>query len=256
MCWGEVARLPWLTLSTALNGLMHPTKPQTSLTGLAGPAFRSFLKQCSYHALVWPLVYKGLDFYFFRILAGRVVGLENLISGPCILAFNHSSYLDWILVYHLFKQHYGVTVHFLAKAKLNANPLWRACLRHGQTIVVDYEQTRSIRKALGAMRKHLSANHVVGIFPEGTRSADGRLQNPQEGVAWLAVQAGVPVVPIALQGFYEAWPRHRFFPGKACCTIRIGEPIAFPRKNTAEADRGVLTQKLMSKLEQLLKERD
>jgi len=133
---------------------------------------------------------------------------------------------------------------------LNANPLWRGCIRHGQAIVVDYEQKHSIRKALGEMRAHLLAGHVVGIFPEGTRSADGRLQSPQEGVAWLALQAGVPIIPIALQGFYEAWPRHQRLPGIARCTIRIGRPII---ESTA-MDRSQFTQKLMNNLTQLLAE--
>jgi 1-acyl-sn-glycerol-3-phosphate acyltransferase len=213
---------------------------------------KTFIKKWSWRLLAEPLAIRMLDFYFFRMLQGRVVGSDHLINSPCILAFNHSSYLDWLLVYHLFSLHYGIRVFFLAKAKLNANPLWRACVRHGQAIVVDYEQKHSIRKALSEMQAHLHAGHIVGIFPEGTRSADGRLQSPQQGVAWLAIQAGVPIIPIALQGFYEAWPRYRRFPGIAHCTIRIGAPIAEP----ANIDRHQFTQELMVKLGALLAETD
>jgi 1-acyl-sn-glycerol-3-phosphate acyltransferase len=213
---------------------------------------KTVIKKWSWRLLAEPLAVRMLDFYFFRMLQGRVVGSDHLTKAPCILAFNHSSYLDWLLVYHLFSRHYGIPVFFLAKAKLNANPLWRACVRHGQAIVVDYEQKQSIRKALGEMQAHLLAGHIVGIFPEGTRSADGRLQSPQQGVAWLAIQAGVPIIPVALQGFYDAWPRHRRFPGIARCTIRIGAPVT----ESADIDRQQFTQKLMDKLGQLLKETD
>ncbi|MGZ4990251.1 MAG: lysophospholipid acyltransferase family protein [Methylobacter sp.] len=210
----------------------------------------AFIKKWSWRLLAEPLATRLLDFYFFRLLQGRIVGADYLGKEPCILAFNHSSYLDWLLVYHLFKRHYDIPVFFLAKSKLNANPLWRGCIRHGQAIVVDYEQKHSIRKALGEMQQHLLAGHVVGIFPEGTRSADGSLQSPQEGVAWLAIQAGVPIIPIALQGFYEAWPRHRRFPGLARCTIRIGSPIT----ESSAMDRRQFTQQLMDRLGQLLAE--
>jgi 1-acyl-sn-glycerol-3-phosphate acyltransferase len=213
---------------------------------------KTVIKKWSWRLLAEPLAIRMLDFYFFRMLQGRVVGSDHLINSPCILAFNHSSYLDWLLVYHLFSRHYGIRVFFLAKSKLNANPLWRACVRHGQAIVVDYDQKQSIRKALAEMQAHLLAGHIVGIFPEGTRSADGQLQCSQAGVAWLAIQAGVPIIPIALQGFYEAWPRHRRFPGIAHCTIRIGTPITEP----SDMDRHQFTQELMVKLGALLAETD
>ncbi|MGZ5049880.1 MAG: lysophospholipid acyltransferase family protein [Methylobacter sp.] len=213
-------------------------------------AIGSFLKKQSWRLFGEPLAARLLDFYFFRLLQGRIVGAHHLTGRPCILAFNHSSYLDWLLVYHLFKRHYRTPVFFLAKAKLNGHPLSRACIRLGQAIVVDYEQKQSIRKALNDMREHLNAGHTVGIFPEGTRSSDGRLQNPQEGVAWLAIQAGVPIVPVALQGFYDAWPRHRRLPGIARCTIRIGEPLL----EAEHIDRRRFTEKLMGRLAQLLTE--
>jgi 1-acyl-sn-glycerol-3-phosphate acyltransferase len=214
------------------------------------PLLGSLIKKWSWQLFAEPLATRLLDFYFFRLLKGKVVGTDHLIKAPCILAFNHSSYLDWLLVYHVFSRYYGIPVFFLAKSKLEANPLWRGCIRHGQAIVVDYDQKQSIRKALSQMQEHLSVGHVVGIFPEGTRSADGRLQPPQKGVAWLAIQTGVPIVPIALQGFYEAWPRHRLFPGIARCTIRIGTPIT----ESSDMDRHQFTQKLMDQLGQLLAE--
>jgi 1-acyl-sn-glycerol-3-phosphate acyltransferase len=210
----------------------------------------SFVKEWSWRLLAVPFATRLLDFYFFQMLKGRVIGIENLINSPCILAFNHSSYLDWLLTYHLFSRHYGIQIVFLAKSKLNTKPLWRACVRHGRAIVVNYEQKQSIRKALNDMRGHLLAHHIVGIFPEGTRSADGRLQHSHEGAAWLAIQAGVPIIPIALQGFYQAWPRHRLFPGIAPCTIRIGTPIT----QSSDMNRQQFTQKLMDKLGQLLAE--
>jgi 1-acyl-sn-glycerol-3-phosphate acyltransferase len=212
----------------------------------------SVFKSLLWQWLIEPPSAWVLGFYFFRILKGRVVGSENLIPPPYILAFNHSSYLDWLLVYYVFSRHYGIEVFFLAKTKLNTNPVWRACVVYGKAIVIDYDNKRSIRKALLQMRAHLGNRHVVGIFPEGTRSVDGLLQAPQQGVAWLAIKANVPIIPVALKGFYEAWPRHSLLPGKACCTIRIGTPIF---QDQASNRPGVM-QKLMGNLAQLLAEQD
>ncbi len=189
------------------------------------------------------------DVCAYRILRGRVLGFENIPAGGCILAFNHSSYFDWLLVYHLFTRHYERPVYFLAKAKLRKNPLWDLCLDYAQAIVVDYGHFSTIKSALRTMKEHLDQGHLVGIFPEGTRSPDGQLQKARDGVIWLAEQADVPIVPVGLQGFYQAWPRHRVLPRAAHCTINVGKPIHL------ETDAGADRKARRKQLKTLLMER-
>jgi len=72
----------------------------------------AFIKKWSWRLFAEPLATLLLDFYFFRLLQGKIIGADHLGKEPCILAFNHSSYLDWLLVYHLFNRHYGIPVFF------------------------------------------------------------------------------------------------------------------------------------------------
>ena len=174
------------------------------------------------------------DGYFHGVLRGRVIGVENIPEGGCILAFNHSSYLDWLAVYHIFAHHYHRPIYFLAKAKLQSNPVWNIYLNFAHAIVVDYDHFSTIKGALRVMSTHLQQGHLVGIFPEGTRSPDGHLLDAHDGAIWLAERANVPIVPIGLQGFYRAWPRHRVLPGIARCTINIGKPLVFEKNMDAD----------------------
>jgi 1-acyl-sn-glycerol-3-phosphate acyltransferase len=94
--------------------------------------------------------------------------------------------------------------------------------------------------ALQAGIDALRAGELVGIFPEGTRSPDGRLYRGKTGVARMALEARVPIVPVAIQGTYEAWPYHRKLPKPGRVTIIIGTPLSFERYHDRPADRFVL----------------
>jgi 1-acyl-sn-glycerol-3-phosphate acyltransferase len=190
----------------------------------------------------------------FRYLSkSTVVEYKGLPPPPFILACNHVSYLDWLMVYAVFYRKFGIRIRFLAKAKLLDNVCWRFLLWCVDAEVIDYDSIASVKSTYHALRSRLAANEVVGIFPEGTRSADGKLQQAKEGAAHLLIQSRAPIVPVGLVGFYEAWPRHRKFPRLARCQIRIGMPItvqkaqALSRKQT----KRTITRSVMRDLESL-----
>ncbi len=150
----------------------------------------------------------------------RMYGVEHVPrSGPCILASNHVSVLDPPLV--------GVAinfrkVHFLAKAELFHPPWGRWLQRLG---AVPVERGRGDVGALRRALKLLEEGHLLVLFPEGTRSLDGRLQSAKPGVGLLVLRARVPVVPAFLDGSFAALPKGSFWPRPCRLTVRYGSPI-------------------------------
>ena len=137
----------------------------------------------------------------------RIEGLEHLpATGPYIVAANHHNYLDGVVL--------GVAVP--APIAFIVMPrVWRATWlhpvfhRHIGSIPINLE--RPDFSALRSALSHLERGGVVGIFPEGPFSVRGRLERGLPGVALLALRSGVPVVPAALHGTYEALRHRRFY---------------------------------------------
>lgn len=132
----------------------------------------------------------------------EVTGQENVpTQGPVLLATNHVSYLDPVVV--------GVAsprqVVFMAQTRLWKTPFMRLYLWLMDCIPV--ERGTVDRKAIRESIKRLKAGSVVGIFPEGERQHSGELSQAKRGVGLLAVHAGVPIVPVFVQGTHEALPR-------------------------------------------------
>lgn len=153
-------------------------------------------------------------------LRWEIEGLENLPrTGPVLLAINHISALDPLLGGAAVNR----KVHFMAKAELFRSAPLRALLRQlGAFPVRRGEADRNaIRQALALLK----AGEVVGIFPEGTRSPDGRLQQAQTGIALLARRAGAAVVPMAIAGSGGILPKGRWLPRPARVRVVIGPPI-------------------------------
>ena len=155
---------------------------------------------------------------------GSVAGLENIPrSGGLIVASNHESFMDFLCFMAVCPR----DVHYLAAEKF-FNSLWTHWLmRLSGQIKLDRHAPHpgeAYKQAVSALRQ----GHVVGIFPEGTRSPDGRLLRGRVGVARLAHRARVPVLPVGVSGTFEILPRHRRWPRLAKCDIRIGTPMVFP----------------------------
>ena len=156
----------------------------------------------------------------------RVEGALHLPrSGPFILAANHHNYLDGVIL--------GVAVPrriaFLVMPSVyRATPLHPPFYRHVGSIPISLERPdpRAIKRTL----KVLLDGGVIGIFPEGPFSLEGRLVQGQPGVALIALRAGVPVVPAGILGTYEALVDRRWhLPRPYPLTVRFGTPLVFTR---------------------------
>ncbi|MHC5904478.1 lysophospholipid acyltransferase family protein [Streptomyces sp. S6] len=172
----------------------------------------------------------------------RIEGLEHVPQdGAAIVAGNHLSFSDHFLMPAVLKRR----ITFLAKAEYFTGPgvrgrLTAAFFRSAGQIPVDRSGKEAgqaaIREGLGVLGK----GELLGIYPEGTRSHDGRLYKGKVGVAVMALTAGVPVVPCAMIGTFEAQPPGQRFPSLHPVTIRFGEPMEFSRYAGMEHEKAVL----------------
>jgi 1-acyl-sn-glycerol-3-phosphate acyltransferase len=191
--------------------------------------------------------------YYYVICRGKVNGVENIPKGACILAYNHVSFLDWIIGYSLFLLVYRKKIYFIGKSGLLKNWLWKYYLIGSDTIIIDYSSKESFRNVSKSIKERLSKGDRIGIFPEGTRSPDGKLQKAEEGMAHFILQTNVPVVPVGLKGFYEAWPKHKKMPGIARCSINIGKPISFSKSDNenVKTSKSLITMTVMNEIAKL-----
>ncbi len=164
----------------------------------------------------------------------RVEGRDRIPwKGPAVLVANHLSLLDILVVYALFRP-----FKWVAKAELFRLPFlgWNMMLN-------DYVRIRrgdpeSVRKMMEHCRRHLARGTPVLLFPEGTRSRDGRLQAFKDGAFRLAHDAGCPVIPIAVSGTGEVLPKHGLVLRRRMrASVRVLSPIPASEHATSDALR-------------------
>ncbi|MFE4263937.1 lysophospholipid acyltransferase family protein [Streptomyces sp. NPDC056883] len=172
----------------------------------------------------------------------RIEGLENIPEdGAAIIAGNHLSFSDHFLMPAILKRR----ITFLAKAEYFTGPgmkgrLTAAFFRSAGQIPVDRSGKDAGQAALREGLGVLSKGELLGIYPEGTRSHDGRLYKGKVGVAAMALGAAVPVVPCAMVGTFEIQPPGQKIPKIRRVTIRFGRPLDFSRYEGMEGERAVL----------------
>jgi 1-acyl-sn-glycerol-3-phosphate acyltransferase len=157
-----------------------------------------------------------------------VTGAENIpASGGAILAANHQSVVDSVFLPLMVNR----PVTFSAKAEyFNASGpvgrLWAAYLRATNQLRMDRDGPRAAQDTLEAALDLLQQGQLFGIYPEGTRSPDGRLYRGRPGVGWLALRSGLPVIPVALSGTRKVLPPGRIIPRPGRIGVTIGKPVA------------------------------
>ncbi|MEU2281554.1 lysophospholipid acyltransferase family protein [Streptomyces sp. NPDC013178] len=161
----------------------------------------------------------------------RTEGLEHVpAEGAAIIAGNHLSFADPLLMPAVVKRR----ISFLAKAEYFTAPglagrLTALVLRGAGQISVDRSGRGAAQGALREGLRVLARGGVLAIYPEGTRSPDGRLYKGKVGVAVMALTAQVPVIPCAMVGTFEILPPGRVLPRLRPVAIRFGEPLDFSR---------------------------
>jgi 1-acyl-sn-glycerol-3-phosphate acyltransferase len=172
----------------------------------------------------------------------RIEGMENIPeSGAAIVAGNHLSFSDHFVMPAMLPRR----ITFLAKAEYFTGPglkgrLTAAFFRGVGQIPVDRSGGKASQSAIDAALGVLGRGELLGIYPEGTRSHDGRLYRGRTGVAVMALRAHAPVVPCAMLGTFELQPPGRKIPRMGRVTIRFGAPLDFSRFYGMEGRREVV----------------
>ena len=152
----------------------------------------------------------------------RYLGLENVPQGPAILAGNHVSYLDPVLLWCGTPR----PVHFVAKAELWKNR-WLGWILD-RLYAFPVHRGTADREMITTATALLKSGDLMGMFPEGTRSHEpdsGELGEAHGGVSFIALRAGVPIVPVRFSGTDKAWSRGHKLPRFAKVTVRFLEPV-------------------------------
>ena len=161
----------------------------------------------------------------------RAFGQENIIEdGPAIMAANHQSYLDPPLV--------GITcraeLYFLARKTLFENKLFGSILSRVNALPVDLSKgdLTAVRTVINLLKQ----GHRTVIFPEGTRSLTGEIQQARPGIGMIIAKTLAPVVPMRIFGSFQAWPKG----GKITpypVTVVVGRPIRFNQEDLGTKNR-------------------
>ena len=200
-------------------------------------------------SLTYQLISYLLVFPIFRLLfRGRVAGQENVpMEGPLVVVANHGSHLDPPLLGHAL----GRPVAFMAKAELFRVPLLGAIIRACGAYPV--RRGASDREAIRTASDRLAEGWAVGVFIDGTRQRNGRVNDPQPGAALLAARVGVPLLPVAIVGSHRALGSGQRWPRLVPIHIRLGSPIPPPasrRRADLEATSRACQEQINALLDQ------
>ena len=173
--------------------------------------------------VIGSFVMRVLARFFTRVkIEGDLAAIPA--TGGVLIAANHASNADPVLIGAFLNQRLGRPLNWLGKREVFEWPVLSWLARHGGVHPVD-RGAADVEAFRSAMRI-LEAGHVLAVFPEGTRSPDGRLQLAKDGVAVLALRSGALVVPIGVGGSDKLWPKGRRIPRFVpSVTVRIGEPF-------------------------------
>jgi long-chain acyl-CoA synthetase len=174
----------------------------------------------------------------------RVTGLENVPArGPFIICSNHQSYLDplilsSVLPWHVFRAGFAV-----GTSEIFGKGFMRMMAQRLRVVVVDPDA--NLIPAMRAGASGLRHGRVLVLYPEGERSIDGELKVFKKGAAILSIYLQVPIVPVAIEGFHEAWPRGKRFQKFAPLQMIFGAPFyPSPEAEASEAAYERLTGEL------------
>ncbi|GAB6089497.1 lysophospholipid acyltransferase family protein [Spirochaeta dissipatitropha] len=186
------------------------------------------------YSCLWASIYTWIN-PFWKI---RISGRENIRRGETyMIVSNHQSLVDILVLYRLFK-------HFkwVAKKELFSIPVFGWHMRLNSYISLNRSDRRSQFEMLKTAIKTLKNGSSVVIFPEGTRTPDGNIQEFKEGAFVIAKKAGVPIIPVVIDGSYTSMPKKSFIMRKRThIQVRVLPEIS--REAVAEMDTSELSQK-------------
>lgn len=199
------------------------------------------------HPLVHQIARFLLDPVFRFYLRTRAEGLENVPrEGAFLLAPNHVSMLDWAFIAYCLPR----PVRFVVHQEYYDHPVLGVGLRVNGAVPVrtDRADVRAFRTAAAV----LAVGEPLVLFPEGRISLDGRPKNAQPGIITLAAMTSTPIVPVAIGGAFEAFPRWRRLPRPGRVTVVFGRPLRPPPRLADRTEQQRLAAVLMERIAALL----
>lgn len=175
--------------------------------------------------LCWRVIQVTLQFAFTVWIGVRARGIEKLPPGGALFLINHQSVLDPLLVALWLKR----PVSFLGRENLFEIPVIGWILRNTYVMSIrrDAAGTESMRKSIA----RLQHGYYVGLFPEGTRTADGQVGVLKPGFIVIARRGGTPIVPVGISGGFQALPRGSHFLRPVKVRVVFGDPIPVEQVN-------------------------
>jgi 1-acyl-sn-glycerol-3-phosphate acyltransferase len=189
----------------------------------------------------------------------RVEGAIDAIprEGPVILASNHVSNADAVIIGAWLTPRLGRRIHWLGKREMFDWPVVGWMARNGGVVPVD--RATADTEAFRLAQRVLQAGEVLMVFPEGTRSPTGELQRPKDGLAMLALRTNATIVPIGVSNTDRVWPRGRGIPNVGGhATMRVGEPFrladelpeGLDRKSQKSASTDLIMRRIAAQLDE------
>lgn len=183
--------------------------------------------------------------FFFDI---RYYGRENIVDdGPLIVASNHTSYLDPMPLGTAFRR----PLSFMARKSLFADRFFGWIIRNVYAFPLDREG--GTKAALKSFCKRLEQGRAVVIYPEGTRSEDGRLQGIEPGAAMISCRSGAPILPVYVMGTWHCWPRGAKMLKRFPIRVYIG-PAIYPAKELPRSQKRAEQERINAELQASLME--
>ena len=182
---------------------------------------QSFVYGCVSYLFVFPI---------FRFLfRGKTIGISNLPkTGGVVVVSNHGSHLDPPILGHAL----GRPVAFMAKAELFKVPILSLIISACGAYPV--KRGAGDREAIRNASNRLSEGWATGVFLDGTRQENGRVNNPKAGAALLAARTGSPILPVAIVNSHRAFPKRSLLPRFVSIHLRVGKLIQPPKTKKRE----------------------
>jgi len=200
------------------------------------------------------LISKRIISRIMNLWTKEIIGLDNLPKKEFgfIVAANHGSYLDHFFIGTIITSKLNRTIHFLAKKEHFDSFIQRKWHNYLQAIPIDRQAggKEALKHAIDALQE----SKIISIYPEGTRTLTGKIQEGKTGVARLAIAARVPVLPIGIDKSFEILPKGKWIPRFKRATIKIGKLMYFDKYYGKDEDRKVtreVTDNIMKEIAKL-----
>ena len=221
-----------------------PTDPEVLDLANPHPVIESF----------WYFVSRAIQIVARDRFQLKVSGLEKIPKeGSYILSSNHESYLDPVILASAVPREVFVNLFAVGTSEIFGEGIMKKVARAVRVVVVDPDA--NLVPAMRAGAFGLRHGRSLILYPEGERSIDGTPRTFKKGAAILSMHLQVPIVPIAIDGFYDAWPRGKRFQKFAPLKMKLGDPIYPPPESQASEEAyAALTGKVKDRVVEMWKE--